>query len=442
MCVHLRRILNRKIDFDVVNDKRFLYVPCGHCEECRAAHQFGYAFRCFYHWQKFQSIGGVTFFYTLTFNNYNLPYYDNIQCFDKKLVQRFLKRLSARLYRAGYGKLDYFLSSEFGEKKHRPHHHVLFFVPSKISPSVFRKILAETWCYGLIKEGDNFGVVRDSNAVRYVCKYVSKDIDFIKKFPSTIPQESLSNILPFHLQSQGLGLYAFDCMSDFDRKFGTIKLPNQSQTSFVSTILPTYLLRKFYYVTIKNSNGTNSYVLNEKGVERKVAYFPELRQTTLDKYLDHLCSIPEDKEFREEFDLRLQKLFGTTDFRLIVDTILSNSGNSMQKLVDYHLVYRGRLAVLPPLDTFEDFKYFLSDKDNSLPFDSSANNQLYGDLPCYEHFDNILLCFDFIDTWFRYKRYRQKVLKYNSIQRQRVAAGCYKHVSPLPLKSFHDYVYY
>lgn len=135
--------------------------------------------RCYYEWMQ----SAQTFFYTLTYNNDNLPHRYGMPCFSKRDIQKFLDRLRKAIYPFG-AHLKYFVSSEYGELYKRPHYHVLFFLDKQINPFQFYKLVERMWKYGFVKYGDNVGVVNSFSGIRYVTKYVSKDISYTNDFDS------------------------------------------------------------------------------------------------------------------------------------------------------------------------------------------------------------------------------------------------------------------
>ena len=122
MCLSPRYITNRSLHWDLFQPLK-LQVPCGKCEECKRSNRSDWFVRSYYEWQKSQN---STFFYTLTYNNDNLPKFAGIACFRKKDLQDFLKRLRFRLDKYNV-KLKYLITCEYGELRNRSHYHALFF---------------------------------------------------------------------------------------------------------------------------------------------------------------------------------------------------------------------------------------------------------------------------------------------------------------------------
>lgn len=173
----------------------------------------GYENRLYWEWKYCTDHNGQTFFYTLTYNNKNVPKYNGQNCFDYEDLRKLLNGgLSKKLLREYGTKFKYFVGAELGEgkgtrkNKNNPHYHILFFLRSaenkeypyiKIQPLQFRSLIRYYWQgvdqdiegytnykdfkKGIIKEGENLGLVTDYRAISYCAKYVTKDIGLIKR---------------------------------------------------------------------------------------------------------------------------------------------------------------------------------------------------------------------------------------------------------------------
>lgn len=173
MCLTPVRILNPARYYTNGLDKMYLVVPCGHCEECRRKKVNDWYVRLSYDYYASKKTGGVFAFVTLTYNPESLPYLNtyngafdslcpsygevpkvNTPCFSKKDLQYFIKRLRALLcdnqlpprYQLNIKEdLKYFVVSEFGHDKHRPHYHILFSLPKKVDSYVFQVLCELAW---------------------------------------------------------------------------------------------------------------------------------------------------------------------------------------------------------------------------------------------------------------------------------------------------------
>lgn len=324
MCLNPRKIINRSNHFDE-SKPYYLTVPCGKCPECCNNSCNEWFTRSYFEWTEHPV---STFFYTLTFNEEHLPHFMNIPCFNKKLVQKFIKRLRARL--APSRTLKYLITSEFGETYGRPHHHVEFFVSEWINPFQFYKLVEECWTYGFVKPGKNVGQVNNMNALRYVTKYITKDFshtdifyrrlapiivdrfnrvydnflkvyncqplylyyseednviryrklgndfeldDFSKNFIRRV-RKVLSSCSPFHLQSSRLGMAAFNSpYVNFEDEYLSIMHNDMTVHNYP---IPRYFKRKLWYDCVENENDgkRNKFVLNEEGIKHYINRLP------------------------------------------------------------------------------------------------------------------------------------------------------------------------
>lgn len=104
----------------------YIEVPCGKCSECRATYHNSILQRAIV-----ESMSSYIYFITLTYDNAHIPSieidgekflyadYDHIQNMFKRF--RNLDNIDGREFR-------YLTVNEYGDKKHRPHFHILLFV--------------------------------------------------------------------------------------------------------------------------------------------------------------------------------------------------------------------------------------------------------------------------------------------------------------------------
>lgn len=131
----------------------FVTVPCGKCYGCLKKKRSGWLLRL----ENEHRISTRSLFVTLTYNDENLPR-DSLGnlCFNKEHVQKYIKKLRK------YGKLRYYIVSEYGGKFGRPHYHCLFF--SITSP--IEKVVS-LWNHGFVHIGDV-----TSASINYCAAYV------------------------------------------------------------------------------------------------------------------------------------------------------------------------------------------------------------------------------------------------------------------------------
>lgn len=292
MCHSPIRILNPKLDF-TLRDRLTLDVPCGKCSECRSMREREWFVRSYFQWLDCMKRGGFALYITLTFDDKKfIPTYTTesgkvIKCFSKRCVQLYLKRVRKALDKHCKGfEVKYLITSELGDKRRRPHHHgELFLYPpadyfekyKHLRINHIKAIVRRCWqsYNGFVSFGrklDNIkceGVIENENALFYVCKYITKDIDWDYSMKD-IPSECK----PFHLQSKGFGISMLDELGlrDFNKSFnffvkGKIMIKGHDKPYCI----PQYITRKclYDYIYKRNDDGTKDvkFVLNELGMK-------------------------------------------------------------------------------------------------------------------------------------------------------------------------------
>lgn len=334
MCVNPRKIINRANHWDE-NKPLYLYVPCGNCEECRQNNRNDWFVRCFYEWSS-NNDNGNSFFYTLTYNNDNLPYFQGKPCFSRRHIQLFIKRLRYVLDKTDTP-LKYMVTCEYGELHGRPHYHVIFFVGKFVNPFIFYRMVEDNWTYGFVQAGQHCGIIQNYQAIQYVTKYVTKDFSHVNDFLGTLlpsyinrinnliadlnykydcnidikfqynpntfvisykllrqselcysPDEVLEHqrllkyanrfiksVTPFHLQSSKLGIGMMDNKHvSFEDEYALVM---KSDMSVVKYRLPRYLKRKMWYDAVENEvdGKRNRFILNKLGMQHFLRKLPE-----------------------------------------------------------------------------------------------------------------------------------------------------------------------
>lgn len=277
MCYSPLKIANNTRYFSTRHDKLFNLVPCGHCGECMQRKQNDWIVRSYYEWKQAQSSGGFALFVTMTYNNDYLPTItikgDTVPGFYKPDVQKYHDALKKRIKRK-YGKdtlFRFITTSEYGGVTHRPHYHSLLIVHKAISPFWLRKQISDLWSYGFVKFGNNFGIVDGLSGIKYVAKYICKDLDFyddrlndnIKVVPDIVYSVK-SRYAPFHLQSKGFGECINYLLDPELLVLGKVYLPHQNGYKLYH--LPLYNERKLFYTL---DPITGSYRLSEQGYYMK-----------------------------------------------------------------------------------------------------------------------------------------------------------------------------
>lgn len=224
MCTQPIKILNpsRRLAHNR-GQQLWLYVPCGHCADCRQKKQNEWRVRSYYECVDTFSDGYVLFD-TLTYSPRYLPHLSDFMdvnkeldfsCFNSLDITLFIKRLRTNLFRLGYDVKDnlrYFIASEYGSIQYttRPHYHCLFFVRNNFVPvNVLSSCIASSWSVGngfhfnskeyshnpigrtdglpyrsssYVNFHNTFRSLDQSQkkVVMYVAKYVAKDFSFDK----------------------------------------------------------------------------------------------------------------------------------------------------------------------------------------------------------------------------------------------------------------------
>lgn len=129
--------------------------PCGMCRFCREMRSNQWALRMMHESNYWDACS----FITLTYNDQNLPKDGNLQ---KEALQLFVKRvrkyIEPRICK-------YFGCGEYGEKRGRPHYHIVFFGLGAKD----KKVIEDCWKFGFI-----YVEPLTRQTARYVTKYVTK----------------------------------------------------------------------------------------------------------------------------------------------------------------------------------------------------------------------------------------------------------------------------
>lgn len=399
--------------------------------------RFGYGFTLF-----------QTFTYSLENSPYSGGFRFFCKSDLQKMLKRVRKKLDSFGYQVD-NNLKYIITCEYGsspDHMHLPHYHACFFscVPG-LDPSVFDRIVHDSWKYlgdeysdscelGFVDRRDTgLRVVNSIYGIRYICKYVykgtsvkealdynkSSDIskfvkDFCfkygqrfgdtrfswnyndlkdwqiariwKAFKVYFPHIEGYELMPFYLQSKGLGLFFLENCS-YDELFDVVQLPTKSSTGFANFAIPLYYIRKVFYDYDKVSK---RFILNELGKE----YKKKISKDMCESYED-MFSLN-----RDLLDNVSKRLFGV-DYDVLIRTALS--GRSVAEFIHYAVYLKDRQV--PPALHFlleggdlckeiDTVTYALDFEDNSLDqqiadspnwaverfikFKTDAENDLFG----------------------------------------------------------------
>lgn len=138
-------------------------APCGQCKPCRVNKKRAWAARIGLE----LAAHAASSFLTLTYNVEHLP---------EKPVREHLS-LFMRYLRRRIGKVRFFAVAELGERRGRPHYHVILFgVPATLE---MESACQKAWSRGYVQLKE----VRDQGAAEYVCKYMLKAQDSEQRLP-------------------------------------------------------------------------------------------------------------------------------------------------------------------------------------------------------------------------------------------------------------------
>lgn len=429
MCMSPLRIKNPKLKAGTfLNgcDKEYLEVPCGHCMECQSKKVNDLVFRAFHEYLYTESCGGTTLFQTSTYSMDNCPYSGGFRFFRKSDLQKFIKRLRKRLYDDGYdvnGNLSYLVTCEYGDDPkgmHLPHYHWLLFnrVPGLNAFNLDRYF---TLCWKSLgtryTKSDKLGfldnkdvarrVVNSIYAIQYVCKYIVKGTsvkdallanpysvvteymdDWVKRnklnwndvqdyqlvkaysgFKLSYPQLDEFQLMPFYLQSKGLGL---SFLSDVgtNELLDIVKLPTKSFTGFANFTIPHYYIRKVFYTYHPEDK---RFTLNQLGRE----YRDEQLKSLTDSYYDLL-------DHNDALLNSISQKFYKTDFQSLINKYLA--GRDVSHFVDYCIYLKDR-QINPKFDWLvSDFVLMGDIHDFCLDVENDNFLALVSDSSSYQYY--------------------------------------------------------
>lgn len=294
MCYRPIRISNKTTHYRDGIDPVSLLVPCGKCEECRKQLHNSWFVRAYAEALKTWDENGKVFFFTLTYAPDYLPWFHDcvddcrgchefrFPCFDKTHLDRFRSKLRVYMQRKYNCAKDFrfFITSEFGTIGKRPHYHVLLYLPAGFGncpDEEIKKLINKSWIYGYVgytpysKGGP---CITNERGIRYVCKYVTKDIgffenaaikaykDLIDKSRDEVKQKAFRAVMPRHFQSVGFGYDVLkECFVSDDSIKAAFSKGFRPKLSLQYYKIPRYIIQKLCYHT----NDYGAIVLNDLG---------------------------------------------------------------------------------------------------------------------------------------------------------------------------------
>lgn len=444
-------------------------VPCGKCYECLSQKRSDLEFRMMMEYKYCREVQkGCAYVIMLTYDSSCIPVYDyaspetgeikKVYGFNHRDVQLFLKRLRLWLdelhgNRGYYFK--YFVVSEYGDEKKRPHYHIVFFGDALLHSKWFSFAceVKNRWHCGFVGkiDYDNF-VVRSDNALSYVCKYVTKTDDYCDYLRKTLGLQKfytdrdlllylksdpdLKKFTPYQRWSKNFGIYALDFLSDEDFIKGTKVLPQGKDLYPKSYNIPMYLKRKILYDYDKE---TKLFTLNQKGfdilykqnedISARLASFADMLNASFNldikqadfQYFVDSCKLRYRYNAPCIYDSKTKK-----PHEILQGILRKKSLVALYNIYTYRfynitpLVMDGRTYnYIPSIDALDFGRYFIDkrrhylnriytheDLEKDLPIHQSFQNTIY-----HKYFD-VCLILDFYMSKFLKKREMKSQLKY------------------------------
>lgn len=342
----------------------FANVGCGKCEECRAVYKSGWAFRINAQFQPLIDAGWKMCFFTLTYRNEKLPTlpenvfknpdYDywldsercnsrGIICFSRDDIESFTHHMRDWFLSCGVVKPQYFICSEFGDTTQRSHYHGIFVTPPNFDNRALFNEIKRFWADGYYYlqghktkyheskgflfpryyEGgkDEYGYVHKpfvvespNSAMRYIAKYVTKDLAFLEYIQSNdigidkfdTKCRTWRRCMPFHVQTRSLGCNFLDKLTD-EEKLVLLEKGASFLGDNKKRAIPSYIREKILF---------NPYYIKKYG-RRFVRRCPTpFMQENFDSIFDIKCRF-QDSVFKRNLDWSTFKECGASynDYR-------------------------------------------------------------------------------------------------------------------------------
>ncbi|QCS36082.1 hypothetical protein [Capybara microvirus Cap1_SP_119] len=464
---------------------------------------YSYSVRNYYEYKSVIDSGGQCFFYTLTHNDSSIvrlygrsfPNYEGL----RNLVNGAFKKRIEKLTNCRF---TYFAVTEFGEGKgyrgldNNPHYHILFYLHPctekgsyvPISSNDFCELVRYYWqgdkyhykdslhilepkdyIYGIASPSNiNNGEVTNFSAIRYCCKYITKDsyyqvfrknllkdiyYSIVKQLTlcddidiQTDPNYVTSRLISFcgslntafdfineqqkkiycslysyiHLVhcSKKLGSLGLEYI-DYDNNSLTIPFPD-SKGSLRQCSLPLYYYRKVCYDITKNYRGNVHYYLNDYGIKCKSNLFPKDLKKQFDICKSTISSYFDDDLLTDYNNLHINSSFTYQDIK-----DLYHNDELLNAYVLFNFVYRERfydrrhISICPEFD-YEHFLVpslvetpFTHIEPNLSKYESYENNPYFKPyMPKFSLLDELFTFFKKTAQEYKIKEYeRRKYLK-------------------------------
>lgn len=362
-------------------DQALITCPCGECLGCQVDKQNEWIVRSYYEFRDSQLRKGSTLFFTLTYNDDNLPTFAKNagfpvvgSCFDYNHIKTFIHSLRKSIkdkYQLNKDSFKYLICCEYGSVTKRPHYHGLLHTKNGIiDPLWLMSKIRDLWHYGFVwPRSGNFesAIVTDFKPTQYVSKYICKDIDFfgqphIKQLlyddsgqKNILVKRKLKRYLPTHYQSKGYGSFLIDIILKNNLPFDIIDNGIRPLLQQHVYRVPRYILNRLCYnycpqfdsVTgelLRDENGKIKYLryLNDFGKKFKLHKL-ENNVNELAKRLEHDLSFDGLKTFLDDSDVKAITLNPNGSVSDIYMRLNEYKGNhSYRDIAIYCLCGRGR----------------------------------------------------------------------------------------------------
>lgn len=381
------------------------FLPCGKCSDCRKSQASSWTWRLNAEIEEYAIKQNYNCgFFTLTYNDAHLPKipkkfftfnntpYSEIPCFNYNDIKKFTDCIRTYLWRT-YGIKNgfrYFITSEYGELRHRPHYHGILLWPKEISYQTMYQIIEDAWTgskniipnnrkskrknLGHLAPFSTFEVKNKHAAGAYVAKYVCKDLAFEKQTKwidtrnlSKAHKNELRHYSPFHKQSLAFGACAIKNKSD-EEILDLFKNGINFTANPVRLQAPTYIKNKILFDTYKLYNlKTHKYETRKKYSKFMFEHKKEIYDKKIQFYQKFYTEISQ----RTYWEINKTKNECSDRAYNICNSITSSIG--IDNLAYFHTLYYGI-----------NYKYCKnSDRPENLLF---ARYNPCADL---EHFENI-----------------------------------------------------
>lgn len=159
--INIKQVKEKYLDYGEIT------VPCGKCLSCLQNKRADWTFRI----KEELKHSSSAHFVTLTYDDDNIPWSDHGNTLDKTDLQKWLKRLRINQHRRepDSDKIRYYAVGEYGEKKDRPHYHVILFNSPN---STIEKDVIKSWTHG----SSQIGTVTPAS-IHYVTGYIINRFD-------------------------------------------------------------------------------------------------------------------------------------------------------------------------------------------------------------------------------------------------------------------------